>query len=521
MRMVKVLLINQFKLNELKHGKPSKIFVMALAAVCIVVVLSGYTALLAIGLTAIGLSEIIPAYALTITSLISLLFTVFKTNGILFVYKDYDMLMALPVTNVTLITSRFFSLYLSNTVFSALVAIPMGIVYCVYVKPSPVAYVMWILAVLTQTLIPTVVGAAIGTAIIALSTRFKFANLVAIILTVAALIAYLGIMFGFTGSSSNLDLNQLTSMAEMISAQIYRLYPISRLFHSAFRQENILYMLAFVLLSAVIYALFAVVVGWKYNAINTSLTTYHVKSNFKLTTLKVGSPLKALYFKEAKRFFSCFPYVMNMGVGILLMLAAVIGFAVMGVGKMETYLGVPGAVTYFTGYMPLIIAALLSMSCTSAVSLSLEGKNLWIIQSVPVEPSAVFKAKMLFNLSLTVPSGILSGLILGIVVHADIKLMLLFMFVPTAFALFSTTFGMFINIMMPVYEWESETRVIKQSMSSMIGMLGGAAIPLIFLGLGALFSIPAETTCFVSIPVILVLSFILYFRICRAELISQ
>ena len=87
-----------------------------------------------------------------------------------------------------------------------------------------------------------------------------------------------------------------------------------------------------------------------------------------------------------------------MGVGILLMLAAVIGFAVMGVGKMETYLGVPGAVTYFTGYMPLIIAALLSMSCTSAVSLSLEGKNLWIIQSVPVEPSAVFKAKMLFNL---------------------------------------------------------------------------------------------------------------------------
>ena len=125
--MVRIQLINQFKLNELKHGRPSKIILMVFVALCVVGVLSGYTVLLATGLAAVGLAEVIPAYALTITSLVSLFFTIFKTNGILFVYKDYDMLMSLPITNVTLITSRFFSLYLMNTLFSALVTIPMGI----------------------------------------------------------------------------------------------------------------------------------------------------------------------------------------------------------------------------------------------------------------------------------------------------------------------------------------------------------------------------------------------------------
>ena len=193
MKMVRIQLINQFKLNELKHGRPSKIILMVFAALCVVGVLSGYTVLLATGLAAVGLAEVILAYALTITSLVSLFFTIFKTNGILFVYKDYDMLMSLPITNVTLITSRFFSLYLMNTLFSALVTIPMGIVYCIHVNPSPVVYIMWILAALTQTLIPTVIGAAIGALIIALASRFKFANMVAIIVSVAALLCLYGI----------------------------------------------------------------------------------------------------------------------------------------------------------------------------------------------------------------------------------------------------------------------------------------------------------------------------------------
>lgn len=521
MKMVRIQLINQFKLNELKHGRPSKIILMVFVALCVVGVLSGYTVLLATGLAAVGLAEVIPAYALTITSLVSLFFTIFKTNGILFVYKDYDMLMSLPITNVTLITSRFFSLYLINTLFSALVTIPMGIVYCIYVNPSPVVYIMWILAVLTETLIPTVIGAAIGALIIALASRFKFANMVAIIVSVAALLAYMGFMFGLTGSSANLNVAQLTNMAEALSSQIYRLYPISRLFHGAVWQENFLYMLAFIAMSAVIYAVFAVLVGFKYNVINTGLTTYHVKSDYKLTTLKVGSPLKALYLKEVKRFFSCFSYVLNMGIGVILLLAAAIGFAVVGVGKMEALLGMPGFVSQFAGFLPLIIASLLSMSCTSAVSLSLEGKNLWILQSLPVDTSAIFKAKILFNLSLTLPSGIISGMILGFVLGVDYRQMILMILVPAAFALFSAVFGMYINIMMPVYGWESETRVIKQSMSSMIGMLGGAAIPLVCLGLGLLLKISPVYVGYISTLAALIISFILYTRICRFKLISS
>lgn len=55
---------------------------------------------------------------------------------------------------------------------------------------------------------------------------------------------------------------------------------------------------------------------------------------------------------------------------------------------------------------------------------------------------------------------------------------------PLAYALFTSLWGMFINLKMPDYTWTSETALIKQSMPAMAGIFGGMAagiIPLIVL----------------------------------------
>ena len=41
---------------------------------------------------------------------------------------------------------------------------------------------------------------------------------------------------------------------------------------------------------------------------------------------------------------------------------------------------------------------------------------------------------------------------------------------------FSTVFGMFINICFPNYQWENEVVVVKQGMSSMIGIFSSIII---------------------------------------------
>ncbi|MBR4145274.1 MAG: hypothetical protein IKU06_07430, partial [Lachnospiraceae bacterium] len=49
-----------------------------------------------IGYGKMGLTEIMPANCAITVSILAFIFTLFKTNGYLFNFKEYDMLMSLP-----------------------------------------------------------------------------------------------------------------------------------------------------------------------------------------------------------------------------------------------------------------------------------------------------------------------------------------------------------------------------------------------------------------------------------------
>ena len=53
---------------------------------------------------------------------------------------------------------------------------------------------------------------------------------------------------------------------------------------------------------------------------------------------------------------------------------------------------------------------------------------------------------------------------------------LLYIVFAVASVTFSTVFGMFINICFPNYQWENEVVVVKQGMSSMIGIFSSIII---------------------------------------------
>ena len=79
--------------------------------------------MLAYGLGSMGMAEVIPSYGLAITGLITLFFTALKTNGVLFAYKEYDMVMSLPVKTSSVIASRFLTMYVLNLLLTAVILI--------------------------------------------------------------------------------------------------------------------------------------------------------------------------------------------------------------------------------------------------------------------------------------------------------------------------------------------------------------------------------------------------------------
>ena len=63
--------------------------------------------------------------------------------------------------------------------------------------------------------------------------------------------------------------------------------------------------------------------------------------------------------------------------------------------------------------MPLLICAVLgflvSSTCISTPSVSLEGKSIWILKSLPLAPRQILLAKLRFHNVLVVPHSLASG----------------------------------------------------------------------------------------------------------------
>lgn len=461
--------------NEFGRKTKSKSRTFTRAAIGFVAVMMVvYAFMIAYGLGSIGMASVIPSYAVALTSLIMLFFTAIKANGVLFAYKEYDFVMSLPVKTSTVIASRFLTMYLMNLGLTAAVMIPMGAGYLFWTSPNLLFLIKWISGILAVPLIPTTLASLLGVLIILFSSRFKYANAVVTVVSLTLTIGVLGLSFGLGSmNDSDFDLTKLQSFGEMLLHIIHKIYPPAILFYQGIVQNQISSMILFLAVSILWYYVFIKAVSAVYKRLNTSLTTYHARSNYKLTEIKASTQLAALYRKERKRFFSSTIYCLNMGMGCIMAVVASLACLFISQDTLEMVFRTENAWDIIQRILPFAIGALLSMSCTTCISLSLEGKNLWILKSLPVPDITVFKSKILWNLTLQIPAGVFAALLINIRFPLTPAMRLFTFITPIVCSLFNTLWGMMINLKMPEYEWVSETALVKQSMPAMAGMLGG------------------------------------------------
>ena len=125
----------------------------------------------------------------------------------------------------------------------------------------------------------------------------------------------------------------------------------------------------------------------------------------------------------------------------------------------------------------------------TCVSVSMEGKNWWIINSLPLSVKNILNAKILMNLILATPFYLVSEILLTLALRPAFLELVWLILIPAAAVLFSSVFGLAVNLHFPVFIWESETSVVKQSASSLLGGLG-SILPVI-LSAAAVAALPA------------------------------
>jgi ABC-2 type transport system permease protein len=131
--------------------------------------------------------------------------------------------------------------------------------------------------------------------------------------------------------------------------------------------------------------------------------------------------------------------------------------------------------------MTVLIACALLMFLTgsnelTAPAISLEGRSIWILQSMPVDPFKVLWSKIKLHLVMTLPPAVLVMAAVFVVIRPRPALMLLIVLVTVLNILFDAVFGLLVNLRLPHLEWNDEITAIKQSGAAILSLLGNWAL---------------------------------------------
>ncbi len=482
--LLKMQLYNLFGMNCIfhSHNQKEKRRGIALGGITILIIglMIVYSTIIGMSLASMGYANILPTISILLCSLLTLIVTFLKSSGVLVGARDYDMVMSLPVKNSEVVLSRLTVVYLTNLLISIIVVLPSFVIFWIHAEAGIWGNIMYLLSFLFLPMIPMIISLGLGVLISAVSSRYKHKNTLSLVLS--TLIVLLIVVASTRAQSMNMD--EILNIGILFSYMTNKFYPPAVLISKAVEQQNWLYFLAFVGMSVLLNIIFISIVAHFYQKINTAICNHSVV-RYKGKALHVSSPFKAMYKREFNRYFSCTIYALNSTIGMVLLLVVALLLLFISPEALEQQSGIVDLSQILRQMLPLVIAVFVTMTSTTSASLSLEGKNRWIMCSVPVRDIDIFNSKIAVNLTIIFPFVLISAGLLGFRMRISLIQAVLLCVVPTVYACFISVLGMYMNVKFPRYDWTSEYYAIK----------GGAISVLATMGIGMLSSLVPLFIC--------------------------
>jgi len=481
--LLKIQLLGFFGINRMRYSRDKKtkqrLLLVGIGMISLCVLLIVYIIGASIGLVYLDLVEIIPPIMLIVCSTITLIFTFLKSNGVLFGFRDYDMVMSLPVSSGSIIASRLLSVYITNFLFTAMVIIPSMIVYSIASGAPLSSWVMIFASLLLIPILPIIIAMIVGALITAFSIRFKHSNIISIILSCACVIAIIVL----STNMSSADETTLSELSNSFAEALKSSYPPAAFFGNALNNGSWLSFGWFTMISILPAGLFILILSKFYTKINSALFSHQSQSNYKLSDLKISTPFWTLVKKEMHRLLSCPTYFLNAYLGIVMMVVFSIALIFIDFSSFEAQLGITDINDKVKIYAPLFLSLFIVLGSTTSVSLNLEGKSRWIPFSMPIEPIMIFKSKIGLNLLITIPPTLICSLLFMFQFKTGILETIYLFVIPIIYVFFNSLLGMICNIKFPKYDWTSEYHAVKNAPSALVSTLLGMLTAIIPLGI--------------------------------------
>ena len=408
------------------------------------------------------------------TSIMVIVEGVYKAGPLLFNCKDDQLLLSLPIKRSTVLFVRMFKFYVFELVFNSLFIIPLIIAYLRWAENIEWTFFLTSFVMLIfLPIIPITLSCILGAISSSLSSRFKFKNLAQILISMA-------VIFGVFFLSYNMDhmAEYLAKHATSINDFIMKIYYPAGVYAKLITEFNVIDLLIFILVNIVIFVITLLVLSKFYFKINSRLKNVSTSKKVKIDNLVIKSRSKtiSLIRKELNTFFKTPVFIVNAGFSLVLFVIAVIGICI----KYDS------AINLFKDFLPedvlknyisIIIFIMISFasymtSITNSV-ISLEGKNINILKSLPLKVKTIIMSKVYGALLITTPPIIIGDIILFIRFKLNIFEMIILLLLSILMPLVSHFIGIIMNLKYPKLDFENSAEVVKQSTSSFLSVMVG------------------------------------------------
>lgn len=421
-------------------------------------------------LSAAGLSWLYFAFVGITVIALCFIGSVFAAKSQLYEAKDNELLLSMPIPPSYIMASRMLTLLLLNYMYEAFVVIPAVVIYFMNEPFSPVKLIILVATFLLLPLIAMALSCLVGWIIAAIGSRLRSKNLITMILS----LGFLGAYFYFY-SRIQIYITMLIQNGEAIGEAVKKgLFPIYHM-GIAVAEGNLVSLLIFILFAVIPFVIAYVVLSRSFIKIATTKRGA-IKIAYKERTLKVSSSQKALVRKELSHFISSPMYMMNAAIGVVFILAMAIALIVKKNDIMELIGMSPELEDFFGPIACVALSGLASSNFISAPSISLEGKNLWIAKSLPVDGGDILISKAELHMLVTLPPVIFTAIVCNLTLTLTPISRVLVFVLPSVVTAFSALFGVAVNLRFPKFDWLNETVAVKQGASSVISMFGTMAL---------------------------------------------
>lgn len=412
--------------------------------------------------------------------LAGILGSVFTTAYSLFQATDNEFLIALPIPFSRILIARMVSVYIMSLIYESMVFLPSILYYFFNGRPSVLSIILCILGFFILGFVVLVFSCFFGWLVALITSKLKRKAFLSVFISVIFIGLFMWFRFQAGGIFRNLA-EHAQEIGDSVQGWGYPIYALGR-----GMSGDILSFLAFIGIAAVLFFLTCLILSKSFMRI-VSAKDESVKADFSTRQIRTAKVSAALRRKEFKRFTASPNYMLNCGFGCLLLLGGAVLLLVKSADIRQLIAGMSSTNPLLAAIIPVAgtfaVCLVTSFCDIAAPSISLEGKNIWMLQVLPVDPYAVFKAKLFVHISITGVTSLICTGAMVFVLQTDVFVSICMLVCTTLYVIFSASAMLALDLRRPMLDWTNETQPIKQSLNILFSMFGGLLLSVILAGL--------------------------------------